>query len=77
MATVGIAMLVGALLFFATTIAYTWGAYRAVCEQDDYLQTATLVAEYGALLRLEAKALGVPVEELIERDARLARGEAP
>lgn len=75
MTAAGLVIVVGALLFFCTTLAYTFGAWRGTADLDDNFEIAKALGAYGAYLRLEAEALGVTVEELAERDARLARGE--
>lgn len=69
-------MLVGAVLFFTTTIAYTFGRDSAARESDESFEIAKALGAYGVFVRLEAEALGITVQELLERDARLARGEA-
>lgn len=76
-AAFGIAMLVGVVLLGTTAAAYTWGAYRGAREIDETFEVAKALGAYGALLRVEAEAMGVTVEELVARDARLARGETP
>lgn len=75
-AAIGIAMILGAVLFFTTTIAYAFGKYQSAEDIDDTFEIAKALGAYGALLRLEAEAMGVTVEELLARDARLARGES-
>lgn len=65
-----------ALFWLAVSIAYLVGAYRAAQEIDDTFEIAKALGAYGQILRTEADALGITVEELLERDARLARGES-
>jgi hypothetical protein len=72
-AVVGIAMLVGGVLFFTTTIAYAFGRYQSAAEIDETFEVAKMLGAHGAILRMEAEALGVTVEELLARDAALAR----
>lgn len=72
-AIVGSLMLASALLYLLLSIAYAVGSYRALRELDDTMEIAKALGAYGALLRLEAEALGVPVEDLAEQDMRLAK----
>lgn len=74
---IGGLVLAFALFWLAVSIAYLVGAWRAARDFDDAFEIAKALGAYGQLLRLEAEAMGVTVEELVERDARLARGEAP
>lgn len=69
-------MLVGAVLFFTTTIAYAFGRDSAAREIDETFEIAAALGAYGVFLRIEAEALGVTVEEIVARDAEITRGEA-
>lgn len=75
-AVVGIAMIVGAVLFLFTTAAYVLGGARAYRELDDTFEIAKALGAYGVFVRLEAEALGITVEEVVARDAALTRGES-
>lgn len=72
-ALVGIAMIVGAVLFLFTTAAYVLGGARAYRELDDTFEIAKALGAYGVFVRLEAEALGITVEEVVARDAALTR----
>lgn len=72
-AIIGGLVLGSALFYLALSIAYAVGAWRAVKDLDDTFEVAKTLGAYGALLRLEAEALGVSVEDLAKQDARMAR----
>lgn len=74
---IGGLVLACALFYLAISIAYLVGAWRGARDLDDTFEIAKSLGAYGQLLRMEADAMGVTVEELVERDARLARGETP
>lgn len=74
-AIIGWVLLILALLYLALSIAYLAGAYNAVRDADDGHEISEALGAYGQILRTEAEAMGVTVEELLSRDERLARGE--
>ena len=73
MKIVAAVLLLGLLLSIAGFLLGALHAGKAIHEQRE---VAKALASYGVVLRLESKAFGVPVAELVERDMRSARTAA-
>lgn len=61
-----------ALIAMCCWVAYDEGRRRTLHHYDDHMEIARALGAYGVLLRLEADATGVSLDELIDRELRIA-----
>jgi hypothetical protein len=59
-----------ALVGMCCWVAYDAGRYSAVDELDEYMEVARVLGAYGATLRFESVATGIPVADLLARDQK-------